>query len=142
VASDNAKTLRSFLEASFTDVSAFIDAAERGELDPLDPDVVYEDANLPDHVGEVYRGYDALIRAAGRWLETNDYIRLELQEIIEVGDDLVSVHNVSVRTSYTGIEDEALVAYVWKFRDGRVVHWQSYRTLTEALSAAGNRTAT
>ena len=29
------------------------------------PDAVYEDAVLPDHVGEAYRGLDDFVRAAG-----------------------------------------------------------------------------
>jgi hypothetical protein len=32
------------------------------------PDAVYEDAVLPDHAGEAYRGLDGFIRAADTWM--------------------------------------------------------------------------
>ena len=39
-------------------------AWKRGEdMSLLDPDVAYEDATLPDHVGETYRGHDGVARA-------------------------------------------------------------------------------
>ena len=33
------------------------DATELGDLTMIDPEVVYEDDLLPDHVGETYVGY-------------------------------------------------------------------------------------
>jgi len=35
----------------------------------LDSEVTYEDAILPDHVGETYRGVEGVARATERWLE-------------------------------------------------------------------------
>ena len=48
------------------------EAWERGEvidMSLLDPNVVYEDENLPDHIGEAYRGHEGIRRAARRWVE-------------------------------------------------------------------------
>lgn len=39
------------------------------DMSILDPEVVYEDANLPDHIGETYRGHEGVARATERWLE-------------------------------------------------------------------------
>jgi hypothetical protein len=39
----------------------FVDSATgEVELEQFDPDVVYEDTTLPDHVRETYRGRDGL----------------------------------------------------------------------------------
>jgi ketosteroid isomerase-like protein len=103
----------------------------------LDPEVVYEDANLPDHIGETYRGHEGVARATERWLEAYESVSLELERIVGVGDRLVSIHRARGRARYSGIEDEGPVAYAWTFRNGKVIHFQSYRDPAEALEAAG-----
>ena len=119
---------------------AFWDAWTPGEemdMSILDPEVTYEDANLPDHVGEAYRGHEGVARATQRWLEAYDRLTIELVRIVGTGDHLVSIHRVRARARYTGIEDEGSMGYVWSFRDGKVIHFRSYRDPTEALEAAG-----
>lgn len=103
----------------------------------LDPDVAYEDSTLPDHIGEVYRGYEGIARATERWLEPYESLSVELDRIVGTGDRLVSIHRARAKARYTGIEEEGPLAYVWTFRDGKVIHFRSYRDPDEALDAAG-----
>jgi len=49
-------------------------------------DAVYEDAVLPDHVGESYRGLDGVLRAARSWLEPFEWLIVELEEIIDADE--------------------------------------------------------
>jgi ketosteroid isomerase-like protein len=129
---ENVDNLRALLEA--LDVEAW----KRGEdMALLDPEVSYEDATLPDHVGETYRGHEGVARATERWVEPYEGFAIELERIVGVGDRLVSIHRVRARARYTGIEGEGPVAYVWTFRNGKVVHFQSFREPDEALEAAG-----
>src|SRR3954470_8356025 len=95
---ENVDALRAFLE-TITDIPAFVDAAKRGDVDlsALDPDVAYEDENLPDHIGETYRGYEGVIRAAERWAEASEVLTIELQRIIGSGDRLISIHGIHSR---------------------------------------------
>ena len=125
----NAEKLRAFWEAW----------TPGGEMDMsiLDPEVVYEDANLPDHIGETYRGHEGVARATERWLEAYEAVTVELERIVGTGDRLVSIHRARGRARYSGIEDEGRVAYAWTFRNGKVIHFQSYRDPSEALEAAG-----
>ena len=111
----------------------------RGEIDLslLDPDVVYEDANLPDHIREAYRGRDGVLRATKRWLEPYESLTAELERVVGTGDRLVSIHHSKATARHTGIEFEGPLAYAYTFRDGKVVHFQSFRTAEEALEAAG-----
>src|SRR3954454_4780643 len=71
-----------------------LEALAAGELDYslIDPEVVYEDAILPDHAGEAYRGYDGLTRAARVWLGPFEEVSIELERVVSVGDHIVSVH--------------------------------------------------
>ena len=106
------------------------------DMSILDADVIYEDTTLPDHIGEEYRGHEGIARAAERWLDPYESMTIELERIMGSGDRLVSVHHVRTKASYTGIEEEGPLAYVWTFRDGKVIHFRSYRDPDEAVKNA------
>ena len=136
---ENVENLRAFLE-SWGREAWTLDAWERGgviDVSLLDADVVYEDENLPDHIGEAYRGHEGIVRAAKRWVEPNQWLLVELEQILGEGDRLVSIHRVRNKARHSGIEFDAKLAYAWTFRDGKIVHFQSFRELDEALKAAG-----
>jgi ketosteroid isomerase-like protein len=107
------------------------------DMSLLDPAVVYEDTILPDHVGETYRGYEGVVRATKRWLEAYEQVTVELERVFDAGDHIVSIHRARSRARHTGIESELRFAYLWTFRDGRVIHIRSVRDPQEALEAAG-----
>ena len=123
---DNAENLRAFWKAW--------NPGGEMDLSLLDPEVEYEDSNLPDHVGEIYRGHEGVARATERWLEAYESLTLELERIAGAGDRLVSIHRARARARYTGIDEEGRLAYVWTFRDGKVIHFRSYRDPGEALA--------
>ena len=129
----NVENLRAFLKE--LDLEAWSRGA--GNMSLLDPEVIYEDTTLPDHVGETYRGHEGVARATERWLEPYERLTIELEQIVGADDRLVSIHRVRGRARYTGIEAEGPVAYLWTFRDGKVIHFRSYRDPEEALEAAG-----
>jgi ketosteroid isomerase-like protein len=128
----NLERLRAFLE------EWDLEAWRRGEADMslLDPAVTYEDANLPDHVGETYNGHEGVARATERWLEPFESLTVGLERIVVVDNRLVSIHSVKMRALHTHIEFEGPLAYLWTFRDGKVVHFRSFRDPEEALEEA------
>jgi ketosteroid isomerase-like protein len=139
MSSGNVERLRAFLEPWGREPWT-LEAWERGgviDLSFLDPDVVYEDKNLPDHVDEAYHGHEGINRAAKRWVEPNEWLLVELEQILGEGDRLVSIHRLRSKARHTGIEFEMPLAYVWTFRDGKIVHFQSFREPDAALEAAG-----
>jgi ketosteroid isomerase-like protein len=141
MAQENVERLRTFLQ-SWGREAWTLEAWEGGgviDISLLDPEVVYEDQNLPDHVGEAYRGHEGIARAAKRWLEPNEWLLIELKQILGTGDRLVSIHRVRSKARHSGIEFDTPLAYAWTFRDGRIVHFQSFREPDEALEAAGLR---
>jgi uncharacterized protein len=115
------------------------EAWRRGEADMslFDPEVTYEDANLPDHVGEMYHGHEGVLRAAERWIEPFEWLLIELEQIIDSGDRLVSIHRWRAKARHTGIEFDTPLAYIWTFRDGKVIHFQSFLDPKQALEAVG-----
>jgi len=137
---ENVENLRAFWE-TWTLLTWTQEAWRRGEIDMslFHPDVTYEDATLPDHAGETYRGHEGVVRATERWIEPYEGLQIELEQIVDAGDRLVSIHRVRARARHTGIEFEGLVAYLWTFRHGRVIHFRSYRDPEQAMEAAGLR---
>lgn len=103
----------------------------------LDPDVTYEDMAVPDHVGETYHGHEGVIRATERWIEPFTELRVDLERIVGSGARLVSIHRLRATAQHTGIEFEEPLAIIWEFRDGKVIHFQSFRDASTALEAAG-----
>jgi ketosteroid isomerase-like protein len=101
------------------------------------PDYVYEDAILPDHVGESYRGLDGSLRAAEAWIAPVEWLVVDLDRIIDAGERVVSLHRARAKMRHTGIEFEHPLAYVFTFRDGRVVHERAFVDHAEALKAVG-----
>ena len=111
-----------------------------GEADLVshfDPEVTFEDMALPDHAGETYRGVDGVIRATERWVEPFEEMTIDLERIVGSGDSLVSIHRWRARARHTGIAFDEPLAIVWTFREGKVIHFRSFRDPDEALEAAG-----
>jgi len=135
---DSVETLRAFL-ATRSGENWTTEAWERHEVfdfDFLDPDIVYEDDNLPDHIGEAYRGHEGVVRAAKRWIEGSESLFVDFERIVGSGDRVVSIHRVRTKGHYGGIEFEFPLAYVWTLRDGKVVHFRSVRDPEEAIAGA------
>jgi ketosteroid isomerase-like protein len=115
-----------------------LQALAAGELDYslIDPDVVYEDAVLPDHAGEAYRGYEAMTHAARIWLGPFEEFGLELERVFSAGEDIVSLHRFRGRFRHTGMEFESPLAWLFTFHKGRITRWRAYISLDEAIEAA------
>jgi ketosteroid isomerase-like protein len=107
------------------------------DLSMVDPEVVYEDDVLPDHAGEVYVGHEGLRRAWAGFAEPWTDFKVELEWARGAGDEVVSVHRMRGRGRESGVETQADYAYVWTFREGRIVRIRSYGNTAEALKAAG-----
>jgi ketosteroid isomerase-like protein len=138
---DNVESLRAFLEAWGRE--PWTPAAWEGgtpiDMSFFDPEVVYEDTILPDHVGEAYRGHEGVSRAAQRWIEGNEWLLFELERIVGAGDHLVSIQRARSKARYSGIEIDVRFAYAWTFRDGRAVRFKSFLDPDDALEAVGLR---
>lgn len=131
---ENVEALRALLEptsGTSWDEGALSEWESSATL--FDPNVVYEDATMFD---ETFHGPDGVAEAFRRWNEAFASTRLELLEILGDGDTLVSIHRFQTTAHHTGIEFKGEFAYVWTFRDGKVVHYRS-TDREQALKAVG-----
>ncbi|HME05384.1 MAG TPA: nuclear transport factor 2 family protein [Solirubrobacteraceae bacterium] len=137
----NVENLRVMLGGLYSTetIQALLEAWRRGEVDLalLDPEVTYEDYDLPDHAGEVFSGHEGVLRAMESWSEPYEEMTNELQRIVGSGDCLVAIHRFRARARHTGIEFDQPSAYVYSFRDGKIIRIQGFWDPAEALAAAG-----
>jgi ketosteroid isomerase-like protein len=114
----------------------------RGEMEAvlryIDPAI--ETIEPPEIPGSAsYRGHSGLAKAYEHWASQWDDFRVELEELIDAGSDVVAVttHHGTGRAS--GANVGGLVAYVFTVRDGKLARMQIFNTRAEALVAAGLR---
>jgi ketosteroid isomerase-like protein len=104
--------------------------------DFLDPDVEFtEDPRFPE--AGVYRGRDAVEAYFRQFLEQMAGHALEVEEIVDAGDDVVAVVRERARGTSSAAEVEWRAAFVWTMRDGTAVRGRAYLDPSEALAAVG-----
>ena len=139
----NVENLRLMLAMYSTQtIHELLEEWRRGEVDLaflalVDPEFTYEDYDLPDHAGEVYSGPAGMLEAVETWSEPYEEMTNELQRIVGSGDCLVAIHRFRARARYTGIEFDQPSAYVYTFRDGKIIRIQGFWDPEDALVAAG-----
>ena len=101
-----------------------------------DPDVEW-DFSRRGVDPEIYRGYEGWLRIAQQFGEAWHELRMEVEEIIDSGDDVVLFTNM-IGMSKSGVKLSQRVSQVWTFRDGKIVRDQYFGDDREAcLRAAG-----
>jgi ketosteroid isomerase-like protein len=63
--------------------------------------------------------------------------RIEIHELIEVGDQVLAEVTLKGRGKQSGVETSWDVWHLWTMQDGKVVRGQGFARRDEALEAAG-----
>jgi uncharacterized protein len=128
-------------------VRALFDAAARRDsaavLALYDPAVEWDNTRGPMQglvEGKVYRGYEGLRQWWREFREPWESVSGELEELIDAGDQVVSVGSSHARGRASGVAvDLEHSATVWTVRQGKIVRVRLFATRAEALEAAGLR---
>jgi ketosteroid isomerase-like protein len=120
-------------------VRAAIDAWNRGDWDATlkdaAPSFEFDFSRAMGPGGGVYR-LDQMGEYFRQVAETWESLRLEADEIIETGEQVVTPNTLHAQ-GRDGIELQAHSAWVWTIRDGRVARLCFYQGRQEALEAVG-----
>ncbi len=120
-----------------------LDAFNRGDveamLEVLDPDVVMHLA-LPAMFGgeaTAFRGHDECREFLRDLDEAFAEFMVEISEIRDLGERLVTIGHLHGRGKESGAEVESPIGYVIDFKNGKVVRYRDYFDPKEALEAVG-----
>jgi ketosteroid isomerase-like protein len=105
-------------------------------LDECDPEVELYSRFV--EVGGVYRGYVGIRRWHQDLIDTWEYLRLELERLIDVDDQTVAALLVLYgKGRASGVEVRQEIAHVVTLRAGKIARLVVYTDRAEALEAVG-----
>jgi ketosteroid isomerase-like protein len=115
------------------------DAFQRGDLQTVlaagDPGVVVENHAVPEAL--TYEGLDGALSAITDWVDAFEDFRVEIDELVDSGDDVLVVTRQRGQGRDSGAPVESRFGMLFSFRDGAVVRWRIYADLDEARAALG-----
>jgi uncharacterized protein len=124
-------------EANVEALQRGYDALNRGDLslvlELLDADLEWHEPGDSPEAG-THHGRDSFERFFRSWIDSFDEFRVEPEQVVERGNDLVAVVRQSGRGRASGVEIEIRLAHVWTVEDGRAVRWDAVADPDEALS--------
>jgi ketosteroid isomerase-like protein len=106
-------------------------------LAAFDPDVEWDGTNLPD--GKISRGLDAVVDHMIRWAEMWEVWQVELEDVIDAGQDRVIVFFQERGRSEAGLDVDERHSELYVMRDGKIVYRRGFSDANEALVEADLR---
>jgi ketosteroid isomerase-like protein len=89
---------------------------------------------------KVYRGYDGIRQWWREYREPWETVWDEVEELIDAGDQVVSVQTSHARGRASGVAvDLPHFALVWTFRQGKIVRVVLFTSRADAVEAVGLR---
>jgi uncharacterized protein len=86
---------------------------------------------------QTYRGKEGVKRWFDLFYEVVDEVRLEPEEFVEAGDDVVVPLQLVVKGHESGVEVAQSLTQVWTMRDGRATRMQAFPDKETALRSLG-----
>jgi uncharacterized protein len=103
----------------------------------LDPDIEWI-ADRSDTGRATYRGREGVRKSFEELYEGFDKLGFEVEDLIDVGDQIVALGQMTARGRSTGVEAKLPLAVVFTAgHDGKLIRYESFRNRQEALEAAG-----
>jgi ketosteroid isomerase-like protein len=113
---------------------------ERGDIQAIlglmDPEIEARfDPSMPDP--EPRYGHDGFVSWLQSWLEPWERYRIEVDELIDVGERVIAVCREFGRRKDSGFEVEQPTYHVWTLKGGKAVRLDATYERAYALEAAG-----
>jgi uncharacterized protein len=115
-------------------------ALNRGDLsvvlDLLDPDIEWHEPGDSPEAGS-HRGRDSFERFFRGWRESFDGFRVEPEQVVQRGNEIVAVVRQTGTGRASGVRVETRLAHVWTVVDGRAVRWEAVPEPDDVLHDGG-----
>src|SRR5262249_14883292 len=92
---------------------------------------------IADTAPSTRTGPEGFLRSIEETRDAFEDYRVEPEDFIDAGDLVVVPVSISGRGRASRAKQEAHLVHVWALRDGEVIRSEIYRTVEEALEAAG-----
>jgi ketosteroid isomerase-like protein len=117
---------------------AFNHQGREAMLEYLDPEIEWDESDLPARRPGVYHGHEGVIRLMNENAALWEDIKVAIDEIAGgEGDRVIAFIRATGKGRNTGVDVELASAQVWSIRDGKAAHVRLYLDREEALQAAG-----
>ena len=118
------------------------EAFARRDLDAVfelfDPEIeAHDPPEMPD--AAIHRGHEAVRRDWEQTYELFEDFSVEVEELLDYGDDVVVYLRYRGRGSESGADVDASIAHVWTVRDGKAIRLRQFLDAAQALEAVGLR---
>jgi ketosteroid isomerase-like protein len=118
---------------------AYEHVAKTGELlaETMTPDVVWDTTTVSSVGLNLKRcvGFDEANRWLAEWTEAFENWTLEVEEVVDAGDQVVAVVRQHAKAKHGGPEVESRFAQLWTFRDGLIARMEMYADRAKAVEA-------
>ena len=101
----------------------------------VDTEIEIYDHDIPD--AETYRGLDGYIRWLTNWGDTFDGYAMDLERLVDAGDQVVSLFVMRATGRGSGVTVERKDAMISTFRDGKITRVEYFNDQSQALQAMG-----
>jgi ketosteroid isomerase-like protein len=120
------------------------EAFNRGDLhaaaDDFHPKIEWIGPGAVPEKLQVYRGIEGVREFWGLWRDEFEDFTVEIEEVIEAGEQVIVMAAVSGRGRASGADVRSpAFPHVWTIRGGEAVRVEMFRTRAEAREAAGPR---
>jgi ketosteroid isomerase-like protein len=142
MSSENVELIRAVLPREIDIAQIFASdnpvAALVGDADVVAPDLEVEFAgSLSGAPALQYEGLEGLLAGWREWLTPWESYLLDVEDVLDAGDRVVTLARVRAKTSRHGVEIEHRPAAVWTLRDGKLTAVHFFLERAEALAFAG-----
>ena len=92
-------------------------------------------SGIPD--GGIHHGHDGVLEGWISWRGAWDDYGYEVEELIELGDRVLSFTRIHARSKGHGVDTEVRAGEIYTVRDGLIVHFVNFLDRDDALREAG-----
>src|SRR3954453_11661812 len=87
--------------------------------------------------GGVYRGHDGLRQYISDLNDAWEIVRGDVDDALGVDDVALLVGRIHYRGKASGVETESPAGWMFKFRNGKVLHFRAFREPAQAIETLG-----
>jgi ketosteroid isomerase-like protein len=106
-------------------------------LEVSDPEVEWHTSLSVVSEGGAYHGHEGIRQYMSDIDETFDSFEATLDKVLDVGDLVLAVGRLHYRGKASGVEMDAQLGWIFRFREGKLVSLRAFRDPENALAAVG-----